>query len=60
MAQLVFDREISGADDEQTFLNFQCYPDKATLDFIVIVVKHLGTYVAQRNNNTNSRLSQNQ
>ncbi|XP_037094425.1 soluble guanylate cyclase gcy-35-like isoform X2 [Pollicipes pollicipes] len=34
--------EISGADDEQTFLNFQCYPDKATLDFIVIVVAHLG------------------
>ncbi|XP_037074554.1 soluble guanylate cyclase gcy-35-like [Pollicipes pollicipes] len=33
--------DISGADDEQTFLNFQCYPDKATLDFIVIVVKHL-------------------
>ncbi|XP_043197242.1 soluble guanylate cyclase gcy-35-like [Amphibalanus amphitrite] len=32
---------ISGADDEQTFLNFQCYPDQATLDFIGIVVKHL-------------------
>ena len=35
-------RELSGADDEQTFLNFQCYPDKATIDFIIIVVKHLG------------------
>ena len=38
----LLNRTISGADDEQTFLNFQCYPDRATLDFIVVVVKHLG------------------